>query len=173
MLNFTDLVQIWLVGRASTPRLRLGVLAFHLVKFALELHSVILHRLLCNVDSWGGQVHLGSASVYLPPNSSTLHWSCTRWTIVDSTAMLTRREDKYTSAPPRCTCLPTCQHCTEVALGGAQVHWGQVHCSPITRGPKNCKKGTQFLAKGDPFGCKRGPKIRIFQNCSQRANMLK
>ena len=52
-----DLVQIWLVGRASTPRLCLGVLAFHLVKFALELHSVILHRLLCNVDSWGGQVH--------------------------------------------------------------------------------------------------------------------
>ena len=45
MLDFTDLVQIWLVGRASTPRLRLGVLAFLLVKFALELHSVILHRL--------------------------------------------------------------------------------------------------------------------------------
>ena len=37
--------------------------------------------------------------------------------------MLTRGEDKYTSAPPR---LPTCQHCTEVALGGAQVHLGQV-----------------------------------------------
>ena len=30
-----------------------------------------------------------------------------------------------------------------------------VHCSQISRGPKNCKKGTQFLAKrgpkGDPF----------------------
>ena len=38
-------------------------------------------------------------------------------------------------------------------------------------------KGTQFLAKrgpkGDPFWRKRGPKIRFFQNCSQRANMLK
>ena len=40
--------------------------------------------------------------------------------------MLTRREDKYTSAPPRCTCLPTRQHCAEVALGGEQVHLGQV-----------------------------------------------
>ena len=40
--------------------------------------------------------------------------------------MLTRREDKYTSAPPRCTCLPTRQHRTEVALGGEQVHLGQV-----------------------------------------------
>ena len=40
--------------------------------------------------------------------------------------MLTRGEDKYTSALPRCTCLPTRQHCTEVALGGEQVHLGQV-----------------------------------------------
>ena len=40
--------------------------------------------------------------------------------------MLTRGEDKYTSAPPRCTCLPTRQHCTEVARGGEQVHRGQV-----------------------------------------------
>ena len=40
--------------------------------------------------------------------------------------MLTRWEDKYTSASPRCTCLPTRQHCTEVALGGEQVHLGQV-----------------------------------------------
>ena len=45
--------------------------------------------------------------------------------------MSTRREDKYTSAPPRCTCLPTCQHCTEVALGGAQVHRGQVHLGQV------------------------------------------
>ena len=45
--------------------------------------------------------------------------------------MLTRREDKYTSAPPRCTCLPTCQHCTEVALGGEQVHQGQVHLGQV------------------------------------------
>ena len=45
--------------------------------------------------------------------------------------MLTRREGKYTSAPPRCTCLPTCQHCTEVALGGAQVHCCQVHLGQV------------------------------------------
>ena len=31
---------------------------------------------------------------------------------------------KYTSASPRCTCLPPRQHCVEVALGGKQVHLG-------------------------------------------------
>ena len=31
--------------------------------------------------------------------------------------MLTRREDKYTSASPRCTCLSPRQHCAGVALG--------------------------------------------------------
>ena len=31
--------------------------------------------------------------------------------------MLTRREVKYTSASPRCTCLPPRQHCAGVALG--------------------------------------------------------
>ena len=31
--------------------------------------------------------------------------------------MLTRREVKYTSAAPRCTCLPPRQHCAGVALG--------------------------------------------------------
>ena len=31
---------------------------------------------------------------------------------------------KYTSATPRCTCLPPCQHCAEVALGEKQVHLG-------------------------------------------------
>ena len=31
---------------------------------------------------------------------------------------------KYTSATPRCTCPPPCQHCAEVALGGKQVHLG-------------------------------------------------
>ena len=38
--------------------------------------------------------------------------------------MLTQREVKYTSAAPRCTYLPPHQHCTEVALGGQQVHLG-------------------------------------------------
>ena len=37
--------------------------------------------------------------------------------LTDPGAMLTRREDKYTSASPRCTCLPPRQHCAEVALG--------------------------------------------------------
>ena len=45
--------------------------------------------------------------------------------------MLTRGEDKYTSALPRCTCLPTRQHCTEVALGGEQVHLGQVEIEDV------------------------------------------
>ena len=36
------------------------------------------HRPWHNVDSERGQVHLGFASVYLPPSSSTLRWSCTR-----------------------------------------------------------------------------------------------
>ena len=31
---------------------------------------------------------------------------------------------KYTSASPRCTCLPPCQHCAEVALGEKQAHLG-------------------------------------------------
>ena len=38
--------------------------------------------------------------------------------------MLILRKDKYISAAPRCTCLPPHQHCTEVALGGKQVHLG-------------------------------------------------
>ena len=85
-------------------------------------------------------------------------------------ANLTRRKGKYTSASPRCTCLPsrqicigvalgdppqtplqcglvgrtstpwlrlgvlvlpTSQHCTEVALGGEQVHQGQVHLCQV------------------------------------------
>ena len=36
------------------------------------------HRPWRNVDLERGQVHLGFASVYLPPSSSTLRWSCTR-----------------------------------------------------------------------------------------------
>merc|ERR1711989_290474 len=51
----------------STPRLRLGVLASLLVNIALELHSVVHRRLLSIVDSVGGQVQLGCASLYLPP----------------------------------------------------------------------------------------------------------
>ena len=39
--------------------------------------------------------------------------------------------------------------------------------------PKIVKRGPNFWQKGDPFWRKRGPKIWIFQNCSQRANMLK
>ena len=70
--------------------------------------GVVLHRLLCNVNSVRGQVHLGFASVYLPPTLLTLPWSCTRCPTPDSLAMLTRWEDKYTSAAPRCTCLPPC-----------------------------------------------------------------
>ena len=31
-----------------------------------------------------------------------------------------------------------------------------IHCSPITRGPKNCKKGTQREPKGDPIFGKQG-----------------
>ena len=38
---------------------------------------------------------------------------------------------------------------------------------------KIVKRGPNFWQKGDPFWRKRGPKIRIFHNCSQRANMLK
>ena len=49
--------------------------------------------------------------------------SCTRWP-PDSNAMLILRKDKYTSAAPWCTCLPPHHHCTEVALGGKQVHLG-------------------------------------------------
>ena len=51
----------------STPLLRLGVLASLLVNIALELHSVVHHQLLSIVDSAGGQVQLGCASLYLPP----------------------------------------------------------------------------------------------------------
>ena len=130
----------------------------------LKSHSSggVPHRPGRNVDSERGQVHLGFASVYLPPSSSTLRWSCTRQSTADSSAllirqevkynsaaprctclllinnalklysvsstdsnaMLIRRKDKYTSAAPRCTCLPPHQHCTEVALGGKQVHLG-------------------------------------------------
>ena len=61
--------------------------------------------------------------VVLASSSSTMLWSCTRWTS-DSNAMLILRKDKYTSAAPLCTCLPPHQHWTEVALGGKQVHLG-------------------------------------------------
>ena len=61
--------------------------------------------------------------VVLVSSSSTMLWSCTRCP-PDSTAMLILRKDKYTSAAPRCTYLPPHQHCTEVALGGQQVHLG-------------------------------------------------
>ena len=61
--------------------------------------------------------------VVLASSSSTMLWSCTRCP-PDSTAMLILRKDKYTSAAPRCTYLPPHQHCTEVALGGQQVHLG-------------------------------------------------
>ena len=44
-------LQCWLVGRTSTPRLRLGVLASQLVNIALKLHSVDQRWLDCNVDS--------------------------------------------------------------------------------------------------------------------------
>ena len=44
-------LQCWLVGRTSTPRLRLGVLASQLVNIALKLHSVDHRWLNCNVDS--------------------------------------------------------------------------------------------------------------------------
>ena len=44
--------------------------------------------------------------------------------LTDPGAMLTRKKDKYTSAAPLCTCLPPHHHCTEVALGGKQVHLG-------------------------------------------------
>ena len=43
--------------------------------------------------------------VVLASSSSTMLWSCTRWTS-DSNAMLILRKDKYTSAAPLCTCLP-------------------------------------------------------------------
>ena len=41
---------------------------------------------------------------------------------------------------------------------------------PKSQGDPKIVKGGP---KGDPFWRKRGPKIRIFHNCSQRANMLK
>ena len=40
--------------------------------------------------------------IVLASSSSTMLWSCTRWTS-DSNAMLILRKDKYTSAMPRCT----------------------------------------------------------------------
>ena len=61
--------------------------------------------------------------VVLASSLSTMLWSCTRWP-PDSNAMLILRKDKYTSAAPWCTCLPPHHHCTEVALGGKQVHLG-------------------------------------------------
>ena len=42
-------------------------LAFLLVNISLELHSVVHNWLLSSVDSVGGQVQLGYASLYLPP----------------------------------------------------------------------------------------------------------
>ena len=48
-------------------KFRLGVLASFLVNIALELHSVVHHRPLSIVNSVGGQVQLGCASLYLPP----------------------------------------------------------------------------------------------------------
>ena len=49
--------------------------------------------------------------------------------------MLILRKDKYISAAPRCTCLPPHQHCTEVALGGKQVHLG---CASMYLSSSSC-----------------------------------
>ena len=72
--------------------------------------------------------------VVLASSSSTMLWSCTRWTS-DSNAMLILRKDKYTLAAPRWTCLPPHQHCTEVALGGKQVHLG---CASMYLSSSSC-----------------------------------
>ena len=76
----------------------------------------------------------------LPMTSSQVHlWSIGLWMligvlIISPTAgggglgrlrcNVDSEGGKYTSATPRCTCLPPRQHCVEVALGGKQVHLG-------------------------------------------------
>ena len=109
-----------------------------------------LGGLRSNVDSEGGKYTSASPlCTCLPPRQHCAEVALGAFT-TDSSAMLTRREastprlrlcvlasllvnialklhseeSKYTSATPRCTCLPPRQHCVEVALGGKQVHLG-------------------------------------------------
>ena len=56
------------------------------------------HQPWRNVDSERGQVHLGCASVYLPPSSSTLRWSCTRCLNHWLRSNVDSEGGKYTSA---------------------------------------------------------------------------
>ena len=80
-------LQCWLVGRTSTPRLRLGVLASQLVNIALKLHS--------------------EENKYIKAKSS-LRVNIAEESVVDHRVQLQckfdEKEGKYTEAKPRCTC---------------------------------------------------------------------
>ena len=89
---------------------------------------------------FSGRVVSSNILAMLPMTSSQVHlWSIGLWMligvlIISPTAgggglgrlrcNVDSEGGKYTSASPRCTCLPPRQHCVEVALGGKQVHLG-------------------------------------------------
>ena len=120
---------------ASTPRLRLCVLASLLVNIALKLHSEeskytsATPRCTCfppratstQVRLVQVQVHLGFASVYLNLDSAYLR-GVSGGHLVQLQRNVDEEGGKYTEAKPRCTCLPPSQHCSGV---------GQVHHPPL------------------------------------------
>ena len=113
-------LQCWLVGRTSPAwGMQLG-LQWRVFKYTYGAAYVGCYwstnykynsggwcTWLTPLQCWlgGRQVHLGYASVYLPPSSSTLRWSCTRCLYHRLLCNVDSEESKYTSATPRCTCL--------------------------------------------------------------------
>ena len=104
-----------------------------------EKFSVRFESQISNHTSPQGDVPTNILAM-LPMTSSHVHlWSIGLWMligvlIISPTAgggglgrlrcNVDSEGGKYTSASPRCTCLPPRQHCVEVALGGKQVHLG-------------------------------------------------
>ena len=93
-------LQCWLVGRTSTPRLRLGVLASQLVNIALKLHSEEHKYIVAK-----------SISAKLKFNSASPRWTST-W-------------PQCTCAAPRATSAEWSQRWS-TSCNFSQVHLGQV-----------------------------------------------
>ena len=149
MVYLADSAAMLTRREASTPRLRLGVLASLLVNIALKLHSVPLPPTPLQCWLGGRQVHLGYASVYLPPSSSTLRWSCTRrkastprlrlgvlaFLLMQLQLKYASSKFKYTSATPRCTWTWT-QRTWEESVVGTSCNFSSSMPRPSSSTPR-------------------------------------
>ena len=149
MVYLADSAAMLTRREASTPRLRLGVLASLLVNIALKLHSVPLPPTPLQCWFGGRQVHLGYASVYLPPSLSTLRRSCTRrkastprlrlgvlaFLLMQLQLKYASSKFKYTSATPRCTWTWT-QRTWEESVVGTSCNFSSSTPRPSSSTPR-------------------------------------